>query len=52
MKKVRRILSVLLVLNFLTGMKNGMQAVNLVLVIGNGMLVILAAVIEIKKNGR
>lgn len=52
MRKVRRILTVLLMLNFLIGMKAGMRAENLLTVIGNGAIVVLAAVIEIKRDRR
>ncbi len=52
MKKARRILTVLLLVNFFIGMESGMEAVNLVMVIVNAALVILAAALEIKKNRR
>ena len=52
MRKLRRILMVLLMLNFFIGVENGMEAVNLTMIVGNGALVILAAVTEIKNDRR
>lgn len=52
MRKVRRILMVLLMLNFFIGVEGGMKAVNLAMIIGNGALVILVAVVEIKSDRR
>lgn len=52
MRKLRRVLMVLLMLNFFIGAENGMKAVNLAMIIGNGALVILAAVVEIKSYRR
>lgn len=51
MKRTRKILTVLLVLNFFIGIEAGMKEANLLLVIGNAALVVVTAVKEIK-DGR
>lgn len=48
MKKLRRFLTVLLLINFLWGMADGMKALNFWLVIINGVVVIGLAVIELE----
>lgn len=50
MKKRRRLLTALLIINFIIGMASGMKPLNLTVVILNGILVIVAAVLEIKRH--
>lgn len=50
MRKIRRFLTVLLFVNFFISMGTGMKNLNLALVIINGLLVIAAAVMEIRKG--
>ena len=48
MKKIRRLLQVLLFINFMVGLHDGMRAGNLVAILVNGVLVL--AVIKKKKK--
>lgn len=48
MRKARRILTALLIVNFFCGMQAGMKAENLIVILVNGMLVL--AIIAIEKG--
>lgn len=50
MRKIRRFLQVLLFINFMVGLHDGMRAGNLVLILINGILVL--AVIAREDDGR
>lgn len=50
MKKIRRILTVLLFINFFGGMANGMKAGNLLAIVINGVVVL--AIISAEKKER
>ena len=52
MRKARRILTALLIVNFFCGMQAGMKNENLVLVLINGLAVIILAVAEIGRERR
>lgn len=46
MKIVRRILMILLMINFFEGVKNGMGPADLAIIVENGLLVILVTMFE------
>lgn len=48
MKKIRRFLQVLLFINFMVGLQDGMRAGNLVAVLVNGVIVMAAIMAEKK----
>lgn len=54
MRKARRILTALLIVNFFCGMQAGMKAENLILILIliNGLAVIILAVAEIRRERR
>lgn len=52
MRKARRILTALLIVNFFCGMQVGMKAENLILILINGLAVIILAVEEIRRERR
>lgn len=52
MRKARRILTALLIANFFCGMRAGMKAENLVLILINGLAVIILALAEIRRERR
>lgn len=49
MRKARRILTALLIVNFFCGMQAGMKIENLAVIIINGLVVVILAVKEIRK---
>lgn len=50
MKKIRRILTALLFINFFGGMANGMKAGNLLAIVINGVVVL--AIINAEREGK
>ena len=52
MRKARRILTALLIVNFFCGMQAGMKVENLVLILINGLAVIILDVAEIRRERR
>lgn len=48
MRKARRIMTALLILNFFCGMRDGMKAENLILILINGVLVLAMTAREMK----
>lgn len=52
MRKARRILTALLIVNFFCGMQAGMKVENLILILINGLVVIILAVEEIRRERR
>lgn len=46
MRKIRRFLQVLLIINFMVGLHNGMRARNLVTVLTNGVIVLVIIAAE------
>ena len=49
MKKIRRFMLVLLFINFMVGLNDGMRARNLVAVLVNGMIVLAILAVEKKE---
>ena len=50
MKKIRRFLQVLLFINFMVGLHDGMRAGNLIAVLINGALIIIVVSVENRKE--
>ncbi len=50
MRKIRRFLQVLLFINFMVGLHDGMEAGNLVLILVNGALVLVVVAKEKKER--
>lgn len=51
MKKIRRFLQVLLFINFMIGLHDGMKAGNLAAILVNGMIILAVTIRGRKKDG-
>ncbi len=50
MRKIRRFLQVVLFINFMAGLHDGMKAGNLIMVLANGVIVLAVIAVERKKR--